>query len=146
MLRRVHNWDLRFSDRGSGARGQETEVGFWPTKAGWRWQNLEAKARTSVVIIHIAQAEKRPIKFKYLPRGILKFYCIFESPGRSFKKSYAETTPRTNYRAISGGEIQASIVFNPPFPPGASSMRKPVTSPGGLVKTQDAGPHPGVSD
>ena len=59
MLRRVHNWDLRFSDRGSGARGQETEVGFWPAKAGWRWRNLEAKARTSVVISHIAQAENK---------------------------------------------------------------------------------------
>lgn len=87
-------------------------------------------------------------KVKYLPRGILKFYCISESPGRAFRQPVAQTTPRTSYRGLSGGEILSSVSSILPSLPARcfECVRKAVTSPGGLVKTQGTGSHPSVSD
>ena len=35
--------------------------------------------------LYIGEKEGLP-KVKYLPRGVLKFYCISESPGRAFRQ------------------------------------------------------------
>lgn len=96
--------------------------------------------------LYIGEKEGLP-KVKYLPRGVLKFYCISESPGRAFSP-FPQTTTRTSYRGLSGGEIQSSINSILPGLPARcfECVRKTVTSPGGLVKTQGAGSHPGVSD
>ena len=61
---------------------------------------------------------------------------------------FPQTTTRTSYRGLSGGEIRSSINSILPGLPARcfECVRKTVTSPGGLAKTQGAGSHPSVSD
>lgn len=107
----------------------------------------ESRNQRGYYPLHIGGKEGLP-KVKYLPRGILKFCCISESPGRAFRQPVSQTTPRTSYRGLSGGEIRSSINSILPGLPARcfECVRKAVTSPGGLVKTQGAGSHPSVSD
>lgn len=86
---------LSWTDR---THSRETELGFWPIEVGWIWQNLETKAGTSVNVIH--RWKLNPNKDEDLPRGIVRFYCLCRSPGRTLPKHNAQTTPLTNYMGL----------------------------------------------